>query len=181
MDKSKTAIALANHRDKLAAREKTIKNLQWSGKLSKEEKQVLYHATKAYGLDPAQREVVCLGGNLYITVAGMVRIAERSGDYAGCKFYPVEGDKEGEIKYKCVVTKLVQGNLCEFEGLGRAGGLQDKNPTVSKYPEEMAQTRALGRALRRAWPISIPALEETFDDYTDAEATIIDEETGEVE
>jgi hypothetical protein len=151
-------------REAIASREATVKNLQWSGKLTKAERQVLYHATKAYGLDPALREVLVLGGNLYCTVSGMVRVAERSGDYAGLRYEELESREEGEIRYRCTVRKMVEGRggsrqSCEFEGLGRAVASK-LNKVTKDFADEMAQTRALGRALRRAWPISMPAFDE---------------------
>lgn len=168
---AKTKAALAEHRQALANREQTLKNLQWSGKLSKAEKAVLWHATKAYDLDPALREVLVLGGNMYVTVAAMVRIATRAGDYAGCRFEELEPKEEGEVRYKCIVTKLVQGKPYDFEGIGRASP-RTVNKVTGAYLDEMAQTRAKGRALRTAYSISLPAFEEVWEHQT-AQAQVV--------
>jgi hypothetical protein len=162
MEKATEALARANARSALASREATVKNLQWSGKLTKSEKAVLYHATKAYGLDPALREVLVLGGNMYVTVQGLVRIAERSGEYAGCRFEELAPLEEGERRYRCIVRKIVQGQICAFEGLGRASVSNVQSKLVrDQWLDEMAQKRAMGRALRCAWPVSIPTWEES--------------------
>lgn len=151
--------ALQAQREAMRDREATVKNLQWSGKLSKQEKAVLYHATKAYGLDPAFREVMVLGGNLYVTVAGLVRTASDSGLYGGNSFEELEPRVKEEVRYRCVVRKRVCSEWCLFEGLGRANA-NKLNKVTRDFADEMAQTRALGRALRRAWPISLCTFEE---------------------
>ena len=161
------ALAITDkRRNAISSREKVVKNLQWSGKLTAEEKAVLYHATKVYGLDPALREVLILGGNMYITISGRIRIAERSGDYAGCKFERLDLIEPDEPRYKCTVKKLMrQSNgeiiIAEFEGIGRASKHNvGSNIVREQWLDEMAQKRALGRALSNAWPVSIPTWEE---------------------
>lgn len=147
-----------------AERDKALANLQWTGQLSKQEKAVLWHLTSAYGLDPAQREVVVLGGNAYITIGGLLRIAERSGAFGGNRYEELPPREDGEYRYRCVVTRRVDGEWREFEGLGRANPRNvGMKTTREMWLDELAQKRALARALRTAFSIGIPADEERED------------------
>jgi hypothetical protein len=164
----------AEAREAAAAREQVVRNLQWSGKLTKTEKAVLYLATPAYGLDPALREVLVLGGNMYMTAAAMVRIAERSGTYAGVALEEMPPLEEGERRYRATVRKVIATTVAgpvfgEFQGIGRAS----ENNVASKivreqWLDEMAQKRAISRAIRNAYPINVPAIDEMNLDMTQA-------------
>ena len=145
-------------------REKALANLQWTGQLSKQEKAVLWHLTKAYGLDPALREVVVLGGNAYVTIGGLLRIAERSGEFGGNTYEELAPREDGEYRYRAVVHRRVGGEWRAFEGLGRANPRNvGMKTTREMWLDELAQKRALARAIRTACSIGIPADEERED------------------
>lgn len=178
-------------REAIAARDKALKNQQWAGKLTNQEKIIVHSMTTAYGLDPALQEIVVLGGRGYVTVAGLDRIANNTGQYSGCRYNTVPND-DGSVTCTCTVSKiisvdpLIQG---EFQGSAEAGGPGEKNPVGRQFPRRMAETRARGRALRTAFSVSLVCAEE-LPDFDANKHTItaemvgepdtVDAETGEV-
>jgi len=166
---------LAQRRKHEADRDTALKNVQWSGQLTPQEKAVLWHAAKAYGLDPLLREIFILGGNLYVSLAGLVRKANDSKTFAGSRFEELPPTIDGERRYRCTVKKIIDGeHIAEFDGLGRASSenvslnKRQGRPIGEQWIDEMAQKRALARALRTAFSIGFPTLEECDIDFSSA-------------
>lgn len=154
-------------RKALAQRSQEIAKAMWSGKLTINEQAMLNHICKAYGLDPLLKEIVVLGGNPYIEVGGMVRIANRDK-------YPPEGmtlrpateeerklsNVPNDVEYWCCEL-WKKGCNKPFVEFGEAD--KDTVNLFGKKPKDiraMARTRAKGRALKGAYAINLPVFEE---------------------
>lgn len=120
----------------------------------------------AYGLDPFLGELIPYKGKPYLTFDGRVRIADRHAAFDGYvgPEPPTEAEMtalrpaEGESIWKCTVYR--KDRTHPTVAYGRAGGPQDRNPISKQDAVTMAQKRAVHRALRAAFPVPIPGLEE---------------------
>ena len=115
---------------------------------------------KEYGLIPSVH-FVFLGGNPYITSDGLLWLGNNHPDperqVAGIKTEIVQADFE---KSQFVVkATVVLENGRQFEGIGTATK-ENLTRITANHGLEMAETRAVSRALRKAYAIGIPAVEE---------------------
>lgn len=122
----------------------------------------------AYGLDPLMGELIPYQGKPYLTIDGRIRIADRHPAYDG---YDIEPASEVERKalgagsdqavWKCTVYR--KDRKRPTVAYGRAGGQADPNSAAKNtWTAEIAQKRAIHRALRAAFPAPIPGLEESL-------------------
>lgn len=119
----------------------------------------------AYQLDPFLGELIPYQGKPYLTFDGRIRIADRHEQYDGYDLLPPSDVElkalrpaENESIWKCVVYR--KDRTRPTVAYGRAGGPQDRNPVGKSDSVTMAQKRAIHRALRAAFPVPIPGLEE---------------------
>lgn len=119
----------------------------------------------AYGLDPFMGEMMPFQGAPYITLAGRLRIADEHPAFDGMDMQPATpaeraalGADDKQSVWKCTVYRKDRGH--PTVGYGRAGGQAETNPVARQWTAELAQKRAQHRALRAAFPVSIPGLEE---------------------
>lgn len=157
------------NRKALMEKSREIAKAMWPGKMTVNEKAALNHICLMYGLDPLLREVIFLGGNFYIVVSGMVKIANRDKDapLAGINLRPATMEERALIGVKddkiylwhCEVWK--KGIEKPFVEWGEASA-DDVNLHGKKVKDirAMARTRAKGRALKEAYSISLPIYEE---------------------
>ena len=115
---------------------------------------------KEYGLIPSVH-FVFLGGNPYITSDGLLWLGNNHPDpsrqVAGIKTDIIQADFE---KNQFVVkATVVLENGRQFEGIGTATK-ENLTRITANHGLEMAETRAVSRALRKAYAIGIPAVEE---------------------
>lgn len=119
-----------------------------------------------HDLNPFLDELIPYQGRPYVTTQGYIRIAERHPAYEGHqviaatdaerKNYMV---KDHESLWKCEVYRT--DRRVPIVAWGRAGGEYDKNQPVARARvPEMAQNRALRRALRAAFPVPIPGQDD---------------------
>ena len=123
-----------------------------------------------YGLRPDLGHIVVLGDRPYVTREGLLYYARKSGQLKGIKVQVVERRKDFCLVKATVLTK--DGG--EFEAFGDAD-TSNTNRMVSPHLIRMAETRAINRALREAFPIGLCSYEELSE--SDA---LYDPETGEV-
>lgn len=137
----------------------------WGSNVSPALRRVVARLAVLYGLDPLADELMLMGGSKpYVTVAGLRRTAQRGGQLDGVELEPYDRKNaaKGEAWWRCSVW--LKGAAHPFTEFGRAGGPGERNPVARNHPEEMARTRALGRALRIATGVSLPLAEE-MDQY----------------
>jgi hypothetical protein len=128
----------------------------------------------AYGLDPFLGHLEILGGKPYVTVAGQIFKAQGTGRLEGIDFVPLSSEEREQYKVKDneIATKAVVylvNSVRPYIGYGYASEadvqLQGKKMKDIRY---MAENRAVGRALRRAFPIGLSTFEE-LDDFDRSE------------
>ena len=113
-----------------------------------------------YGLIPSIH-FVFLGGNPYITSDGLLWLGNNHPDpakqVAGISTQIIQADFE---KNQFVVkATVVLENGKQYEGIGTATK-ENLTRITANHGLEMAETRAVSRALRKAYAIGIPAIEE---------------------
>lgn len=156
-------------RDQIAARNRDAAKALWAGKLTAAELAGVNAVCEAYGLDPLLKHILVLGGNLYITVAGLRTWAYKQDDKplsiqvcpASQEEKKAAGCPETAHYWKAMVWKKDTPTETPFVEFGES----DKD-NVSlhragwKEIQDMAKTRAVGRALRNAYPVSLPLAED---------------------
>ncbi len=134
----------------------------WGAHYTAKEIEMLKIVAKQYGLDPLAREVIIIKGNIYVTAAGLQKLALRDPDYDGCEIELVHTDWENNF---FVVKARVWKKGCSrpFEDYG------DADPSTSGLRGHAlfrhAITRARARAMRSAFAIPFCTLEELDDDF----------------
>ncbi len=132
------------------------------------------------GCVPWLRHVVLLGDAAYITLAGLLHVAQQTGELDGIETRPATsterasfGLPEGSIVWRADVWR--RGSAHPYVGWGRAlGGEQGAAKT---HPYEMAATRATARALRLAFGVGMTSAEEMSEEHI---PSVIGEQTGEI-
>ena len=149
---------------KKGLRRLTRKNLKlseekWRGALDKAHIQTLRSLTGDYGLEVALGDLILLDGKWYITHAGLLRLAQRR----HCASIRVQQVREfcdplaGRWVFKATLYK--RRGAQAFVGFG------DADPSNVSYlvrgaEMRIAETRAVNRALRKAYGIGLCSVEE---------------------
>jgi len=159
---------LAADRGKIQEQSKAIAKALWSGKLTANEQAALNQICAVYKLDPLLRQVVMLGGNVYLTGGALKVIANRDPQYAlnGIELYPATDEErklarvpEESHYWKAIVWK--KGSERPFTEFGEANKDNVKLYQADwKAYQDMAKTRAVNRALRNAYAVGFTSLEE---------------------
>ena len=131
----------------------------WGAIVSQRQLRQLRDLTERYGFSVAGAEIQLLNGNWYVTHAGLLRLAERK----HCKGIRVQQVREfcdpaaGRWVFKATIYK--NSSSKGFAGYGDA---DPSNTSLLVRGAEMrvAETRAVNRALRKAFGIGICSLEE---------------------
>lgn len=121
----------------------------------------------AYELDPFLGELIPYQGRPYITIDGRIRLADRHPGYDGYDLDPATdaerkalGAHDSESVWKCTVYRKDRSR--PTVAYGRAGGDAEANPVAKRWTAEIGQKRAIHRALRAAFPVPIPGLEDAL-------------------
>lgn len=121
----------------------------------------------SYSLDPFLGELIPYQGAPYVTIAGRFRVADNNPMFDGYDIEPATEQEyralrahEAESVWKCIVYR--KDRKRPTVAWGRAGGPQETNPVAKRWTAEVAQKRAIHRALRAAFPMPIPGLEESL-------------------
>jgi len=129
------------------------------GRLSKTASLALQDLTSKYLLSVASGDLQLLNGRWYITHSGLVRIAIRR----GCRGIDTRLQQRasdstvGRWVFKATVYK--RGASTGFVGYGDADP-SNTSPTVRGAELRVAETRAVNRALRKAYGIGLCSVEE---------------------
>jgi len=158
------------------------------------EKALLATAARTYGFDPIMGELTIFQGRPYVSVDGRYRKAQESGKLDGVETRPATKDEK--VDWGIPVDDhffrsdvWVKGASHAFTGWGRVRAIETKlrpgkpgdayKPTVT-VPQRMAEKRAEVMALRKAFHIPLPSIEDIGgEEETPADITVI-ESTGEI-
>ena len=131
--------------------------------------QIIFYS-RALDLDPRLGHLVLYYGKPYVTEAGLLYHAHRSARFMGMCSKPLKAEEresymiaEGEHAWKAEV--YVEGVMLPFTGIGRAREDPDRpvargSAVEPQHPQRMAEKRAEMQALRKAFPLGLPVLEE---------------------
>ena len=124
----------------------------------------------AVGLHAELGHVVMYYGMPYVTIDGHYYYAHASREFDGIKTRPATPHErenamiaEGEHCWICEVYR--KGFEYPVVGFGRARG-DEKDPVIRgsyvepKHPQRLAEKRAEAQALRKAFPLGLPSIEE---------------------
>jgi hypothetical protein len=144
---------------RLARKNVKLAKRKWTEALSSHQLQVLRSLTEDYGFAVALSDLLLLDGGWYVTHAGLLRLAARS----RCNGIRVEQVRNfcdpvaARWVFKAVVYKSPSSR--GFVGYGDA---DPSNVSTLVHGAEMriAETRAVNRALRKAYGIGLCSVEE---------------------
>lgn len=167
----KPGLVKSETRDQIQARNRDAAKELWAGKLTRIEQAAVNAVCEAYGLDPLLKHILVLGGNLYITVAGLRAWAYKQDEAdrpVSIQVIPVGNDDRetsgvpsGAHYWMAKVWKRDTPADRPYIEYGES----DKD-NVSlhragwKEIQDMAKTRAVGRTLRNAYSVSLPLAED---------------------
>jgi len=162
-------------RELMQQRNKEIAKALWAGKLTQAEQAAINQICLIYGLDPIMKQVVCLGGNIYITGGGLKVIGNRNKEEKIDGIQVIPANEQERKDYGCIYNDPTKD---EYQHLFKAiiykrgcsqpfieWGEADKG-NVKLYNSDfktiadMAKTRAVNRALRNAYDVAFTSLEE---------------------
>src|SRR5271163_47761 len=129
------------------------------GELSRTAIQTLRRLTEAYGVSVAEGDLLLIDGRRYVTHAGLLRLSVRR-RCAAINVRPIPKFCDPAIRrwvFKANVYKA-RGSK-SFAGYGDADP-SNVSPLVRGAEMRMAETRAVNRALRKAYGIGLCSVEE---------------------
>jgi len=135
-----------------------LKAVGWD-RLAPEQRDLALAISRTYGLDPMLRHLAIIDGRPVVTRDGLLHVAHRSGVFDGIQVtQPVLVD----AFWRCSATVWRKDMTHPFEYPGRFPDAGRKGrPT--EYAEEMAIKVAESMALRRAFDVAAPVMEERWD------------------
>ncbi len=130
---------------------------------AKQVSQTLRLYAETYGLVPGMH-FVYMGTNPYITSEGLLWLGNNHPDQEkrilAIKSEIIEKDFEKGIFIVKATVFLQDGR--EYQGIGTATR-ENLTKITANHGLEMAETRAVSRALRKAYAIGIPSIDELFE------------------
>jgi len=144
---------------RLTGRNVRLAQKQWSGELGHQQLQVLKILTEDYGFVVALGDLLFLDGKWYVTHAGLLRLAQRR-QCVGIKVQQVRefcDPTAGRWVFKATLHKHARS-----EGFVGFGDADPSNVSSAMRGAELriAETRAVNRALRKAYGIGLCSVEE---------------------
>jgi hypothetical protein len=148
--------------------EARVNHAKFPQELKPQEKVVLVRAALDYRLDPLMGELTIFQGKPFVSIDGRLRKAHESGQFEGIESRPATEDErkargtpEGNKLWRSEVFKV--GCSHGFVGWGevKAGEMKGNEhlPTVA-WPDRMAEKRSQVMALRLAFYLPLPSIEE---------------------
>src|SRR5271155_4670604 len=145
-------------RSNVSQRETAIAQRIWGG-ISQAALDSLEQLVERFGISVSSGDVQLLGGSWYITHAGLLRISQRR-HCSGIKSALIERYSDPVMArwvFKAVVHKTARSR--GFVGYGDADP-SNVSPLVRGAEMRIAETRAVNRALRKAYGIGLCSVEE---------------------
>lgn len=155
-DLTTTALVPAASDD--ARRDVLLKAVGWD-RLSLEQQELALTIANRYNLDPMLKHLVLIDGRPYITRDGLLHVAHGSGTFDGMETTePVLMD-DGFWRSSCSVYRKDMSRPFTYTGRYPATGGREVNV---KYAPEMAIKVGEVMALRRAFDVAAPVIEERW-------------------
>lgn len=148
------------------------RNTTWGRDVSEAVLAALNTMADELGLSVSAGDVMMLGGRVYISLQGRLKVAHREKEFRGFLldeflpkdqwlFWGVRADAEFAWK-----TSIGRGEMV-FTEVGWGGGSREQQanqgkgqPVAKPFPAEMARARARARSLSLAFPVGVPSVEE---------------------
>src|SRR5712692_10279626 len=131
----------------------------WPGQIHKIQAEKLWTLNDRFLLSVVDGDLQLLNGNWYVNHSGLLRVAHSKG-CSGIRVYPVRqfcDPASGRFVFKAIVYK---NQKCRgFVGYGDADP-SNVSPLVRSAEMRVAETRAVNRALRKAYGIGMCSVEE---------------------
>jgi hypothetical protein len=131
----------------------------WSGRINRDQRYALKHLSQQYGLSVAAGDLQLLENRWYVTHSGLIRLAQRkrcSGISVSLMTKFCESSSSRWV-FKATVFKREKSK--GFIGYGDADP-SNVSPLVRGAEMRVAETRAVNRALRKAYGIGLCSVEE---------------------
>ena len=131
----------------------------WLGQINREQKYALRFLTESYGLSIAAGDVKLLEKRWYVTHSGLIRLAQRKG-CSGITVHLIKDVSDWASSrwvFRAIVYK--KNRAKKFVGYGDADP-SNVSSVVNGSELRIAETRAVNRALRKAYGIGICSVEE---------------------
>jgi hypothetical protein len=144
--------------DKLASKNLRLARMRW-GALTPQSLQNLKSYTQEFGFSIIAGDLLLLNSGWYVTHTGLIRLARRT-HCAGIDVKPVaELSTPSTSRWAFKATVYRSQNCRGFVGYGDADP-SNVSPLVHGAEMRVAETRAVNRALRKAYGIGICSVEE---------------------
>src|SRR5207247_2473552 len=145
--------------DKLARRNRRHAKLRWGSNMRPAALDVLRNYSEEFQLSVASGDLLFLDQGWYVTNSGLTRLARRN-RCAGIHVQPVPGFSDPSASRWAFEATVYKSRSCRgFVGFGDA---DPSNVSSLVHGAEMrvAETRAVNRALRKAYGIGLCSVEE---------------------
>jgi len=144
---------------KLAIQNRRLAKRFWAGRLSAANLDELIHLTRTLGLSVSTGEILYIDGNWYVTHAGLLRIALRQ-RCLGIRTALQERQCDSAVNRWVFRATVYKSRASRgFVGYGDADP-SNVSPLVRGAEMRVAETRAVNRALRKAYGIGLCSVEE---------------------
>lgn len=160
---------------------KRIDAAKFPEQLTKEQKQVLARVALDYGLDPLMGELMIYQGKPFVSIDGRLRKANESGDFDGIESRPAtqeerkaRGTPEGNKLWKSEVFKKGCGH--SFVGWGEIKAKEmngNEHLPNTAWPDRMAEKRSQVMALRLAFYLPLPSIEEPLEEMAQSAVKVV--------
>ncbi len=143
----------SNHRSDIS-----VAQSLW-GRLTGAKRRALRDLLNTYGFSVVLGDIVCLNGSWYISHAGLLRLARRN-RCSGIRVQPLCQFCDPVTRRWAFKATVYKSHKCKgFVGYGDADP-SNVSPLVRGAEMRVAETRAVNRALRKAYGIGICSVEE---------------------
>src|SRR6266550_2510059 len=145
--------------DKLARRNRRHAKLRWGSNMRPAALDVLRNYSEEFQLSVASGDLLFLDQGWYVTNSGLTRLARRN-RCAGIHVQPVPGFSDPSASRWAFKATVYKSRNCKgFVGYGDADP-SNVSPLVRGAEMRVAETRAVNRALRKAYGIGLCSVEE---------------------
>ena len=135
-----------------------IARARWGFDLGRQAMDLLNLLSEDLKLSILSGDLILLDRKWYVTHAGLLRVARRNHCY-GIRVQPVKEFCEPSVSRYAFEATVYKSRTCHFAGYGDADP-SNVSPLVHGAEMRVAETRAVNRALRKAYGIGICSVEE---------------------